>query len=98
MGSSFKSPELLGSVLKRLLKRYGLSDGIQQQEALLHWSDAAGEKIAEVSRPVRVEHGRIFVEVDNTVWRQEILLHKKQIIERLNKRFETEIIRELILV
>ena len=98
MGSSYKSPELLSSVLKNLLMRYGLSDGIHQQEALLLWPDAAGEKIAKVSRPLRIEHGRIFVEVDNTVWRQEILLHKKLIIERLNKRFENEIIKELILV
>ncbi len=97
-GNKLKEPELLGTVLKKLFKRYDLSDGIQQQDALELWKEVAGEKIAGISTAVSIEHGRIFVEVDNNVWRQEIQFQKKDFIKRFNEKLGNNSIKDIILV
>lgn len=45
--------------------------------------------------PVKVEKKRLFLNVENSVWRNELKFKEKEIIEKINNHFKTEIIKWL---
>jgi len=98
MKTSIKKPVRLDEVLDKLFVKLGISDGVKQQQAMLIWYDAVGETIAGVSTPERIEHGRMFVKVENGAWRQELHHYKHTIIGRLNKKLKKNVVKEIIFI
>jgi predicted nucleic acid-binding Zn ribbon protein len=76
----------IGEILADLAKSLGIAQKLSEQEAVVAWSDVVGEKIAQHSRAVRVDRGRLFVEVDSSVWVHELRFMKQKIMRELNNR------------
>ena len=89
-------PDSIGSILESLFESYGITDGVKQQQALNLWREIVGKTIADVTIPTKIEHGRMFVQVENPSWRQEITFYKQKIIKRLNKKLGKNIIKDII--
>ena len=66
--------EPIGKVLSKVICDLGLAKKLSEQRAVVEWSDVVGPKVAEHSRAMRVDQGRLFVEVDSSVWAQELTL------------------------
>lgn len=98
MASSFENPEPIEKVLSGLFSKLGIADGIKQQQAMLVWSEVVGPTIANISQPVRIEHGKLYVEIENNTWRHEIFYYKRQIINRLNKKLKRDIVKDIVFV
>ena len=98
MASSFKNPEPIEKVLSGLFSKLGIADGIKQQQAMIVWHEVVGPTIANISQPVRIEHGKLYVEIENNTWRHEIFYYKRQIINKLNKKLERDIVKDIVFV
>ncbi|MFC1563891.1 DUF721 domain-containing protein [candidate division KSB1 bacterium] len=96
MGTFKSKPESLGGILKKLFSDIGIDKSLKQQEAVLIWEEVVGDAISKVSTPESVEHGRLYVKVQNNVWKQEIHYHKLEIIKRINERLRKEVIKDII--
>jgi predicted nucleic acid-binding Zn ribbon protein len=93
-----KKPEQVGSIIDALIARLGLTETLIQHRAMLLWPSVVGNTISKATKPVRVEHGQIYVEVKSSAWRQEIHFHKRSIIENLNIRLKKRVIKDIIFV
>lgn len=51
----------------------------------LCWKAVVGELLAEKSHPFRYRDAILYVSVQNNSWMQELILHKKQLIEKCQK-------------
>lgn len=98
MGSSFKNPEPIEQVLNGLFSKLGIAEGIKQQQAMIVWPEVVGPTIANISLPVRIEYGKLYVEIENNTWRHEIFYYKRQIINKLNKKLEGDIVKDIVFV
>ncbi len=78
--------EPIGKVLEQVIADLGLAKRLHEQRAVVDWADIVGEKVARHSRAVRVDRGRLFVEVDSSVWAQELTLMKRSILREIGKR------------
>ena len=63
-----------------------LRSKLSEQRAVIEWAEIVGRKVAEHARAVRVDTGRLFVEVDSSVWSQELTLMKRGILRQINDR------------
>ncbi len=86
----------LGSALENFLKTSGLEKGVTQQQAIIIWNDIVGDAVGKNTEPESVEHGIIRVKVSNPTWRQELQFKKKEIIGKLNKELEQNIIKDIL--
>lgn len=43
--------------------------------------------------PVKVEKKRLFLNIENSVWRNELKIREKEITKKINNHFKTEIIK-----
>jgi predicted nucleic acid-binding Zn ribbon protein len=85
----------IGAPLKKFLKSAGLEKGIAQQGAMDIWADVVGESVSKKTETVGVGHGTLTVKTDTPAWRQELQFQKKQIIEKLNKKLNKKVIKDI---
>ncbi len=90
--------QLLGSNLTQMLERYGLAQRAKEIEALNLWPEVVGEKIASVTEAKDVREGRLFVRVQNSVWRNELYYLKQDFIQALNLRLGQSILYDIVFV
>ena len=88
----------LGSILNQVLERYGLAQRAKEIEALNLWPEVVGEKIASVTEAKDVREGRLFVSVQNSVWRNELYYLKPDFMQALNSRLGQNIVYDIVFV
>lgn len=87
--------EHIGGTLKKLIKKEGLENEINQQKAIDLWGEVVGQKIKENTEPLEVQFGVLIVKVKNSVWKQELQFQKEDIIKSLNKKLIKTTIKDL---
>ena len=87
--------EHIGGTIKKLLKKEGLENEINQQKAIDLWEEVVGQGIKENTEPIEVQFGVMTVRTKNSVWKQELQLQKADIIKSLNKKLIKTMIKDL---
>ncbi len=85
----------IGGFLKSTLHDLGVQEKIIEQHAMSKWREVVGPQIAASSKPERVRDGVLFVTCKSSMWSNELSLHKQDILKRLNKAVNKEIIKEI---
>lgn len=62
------------------------------------WQEAVGEAVARKAQPSRMQNGRLFVTVTNSVWMQEMQFYKGLIKNEVNQRLGTPLIKDVFFV
>jgi len=70
------------------MKHIGLDSKLQDLKILDAWEECVGTVIAKNSVPVELRKNKLFVSVENAVWRYELNSKKEDIINKLNKIFD----------
>jgi predicted nucleic acid-binding Zn ribbon protein len=87
--------EPIGKILAELIEKLGIASKMSEQRAVIEWAEIVGEKVAAHTRAVRVDKGRLFVEVDSPVWSQELTFMKRKIMREINRRIGREAIEHV---
>ena len=87
--------EHIGGTLKKLIKKEGLENEINQQKAIDLWEEVVGPKIKENTEPIEVQFDVLIVKVKSSVWKQELQFQKDDIIESLNRKLIKTKIKDL---
>ena len=82
-----KSSARVGEILPRVLELLGLDNRFEEVRLMQGWAEVVGPVVAKKSRPRMLKNGILFIEVENSVWMQELWFHQKQIIERIQKEY-----------
>jgi predicted nucleic acid-binding Zn ribbon protein len=82
-----KASAKVGEILPRVLELMGLDDKFEEAKLLQGWVDVVGPEIAKRSRPRMLRDGILFIEVENSVWMQELWFHQQKIIDRIREEY-----------
>ena len=85
----------LKKVLKDTLDKTGVKKNIEANETHLIWADVVGKKISKNVETREIKRGVLYLVAKTPVWRNEINLIKKKIIDKLNEKLKKDIIRDL---
>ncbi|MBI5402282.1 MAG: DUF721 domain-containing protein [Ignavibacteriae bacterium] len=66
------------------VKYLGLDEKLQEMKILEAWKECVGKTISEFSKPVEIKKNKLFVRVENAVWRFELSAKRNEIISKLN--------------
>ncbi len=89
--------ETIGSLIREWLRANNLEQKVQETSVPDYWVEIVGESVARQTEVERIDKGRMFVRVANAVWRKELSMRREEIRAKVNERFGTEIIKEIIL-
>ena len=85
----------IGKALKKFIQSSGLEKVLDQQKLIDLWDVVVGEKVCKNAKATSIEHGVLKVETSSPVWRQELHLQKKEIIDKLNNKLNKKIIKDI---
>ena len=80
------------NILKELLRRYGLTEDIYALYDI--WDKEAG-KISKQAKMMGKRGKTLLIRAENSVYKQEIRLRKKELIKKINGNFGKDIINEI---
>lgn len=70
---------------------------VRQWEAVTLWETVVGETIAKHTRADRIQYGKLYISVDSPAWRNELMFHKQELLEKLNSKLKDVKIKEIVL-
>lgn len=73
------------AMIRQFFERNGLGQEFREQEPLLFWPRVAGEPLARLTEPLRVNQGVLYIEVSNHVIAQELSLMKDVYVKKINE-------------
>ncbi|MBI1803339.1 MAG: DUF721 domain-containing protein [Ignavibacteriae bacterium] len=89
-------PKRIDAVIIDVLKDLGLQSKVRQYQVLDAWADIVGEQIAKVTQAERMSDGKLFVSVSRSTWRNELIYLKRELIARINKTMQNDIVKDII--
>ena len=90
--------EQIGNILKRYLSEIGIERPVLNYRAISVWPIVVGDRLSKVTHAKSIKNGKIFVQVDGALWRNEIIFSKQEIIEKLNCKLESNVVKDIIFI
>ena len=78
-----------------MLQHLGITRKLQQYGIITSWDSIVGEQIARVSVARRIENGVLFVDVKTASWRQELVMRKLEIMEKIHRAMGKKILKDI---
>ena len=79
-----RKPKELGEILPSIMQNL-CQKTEKEQEITEAWTRAAGETLAEHTRPVYIKEARLFVETDSSGWTHTAMMQRHLILDKLNR-------------
>ncbi|MFY1688935.1 DUF721 domain-containing protein [Plantactinospora sp. WMMB782] len=94
-GPDPRDPQLLGTVLARLVKARGWQQPAAEATVFGAWERVVGPDVAEHSRPVKLENGELTVEAESTAWATQLRLLAASLLRRIAAEVGHGVVRRL---
>ncbi|MBN1338615.1 MAG: DUF721 domain-containing protein [Bacteroidales bacterium] len=88
----------LGEAIKELLETYKLEGKLNEAKALQAWEATAGKIILKYTKSAFIKNGKLFLRIESSVIRNEILFSREKIINEINISVGAETVREIVLL
>lgn len=91
MAKPVKIKDALGGLFKSLK----IEKRVREAGAAHIWAETVGDDIDRVTQVVGVENGVLKVIVKDSVWRQELVMMKFEIVRKINDRLGEAVIKDI---
>jgi predicted nucleic acid-binding Zn ribbon protein len=88
----------LGEVIKDYLKALGLDKKMKEVSIINRWEEIIGRQIARATKDIYIDRGILFLKIDSSVIKNEILMIKKGLIKKINDETGEIIINDIVLI
>ena len=85
----------LKEVIEKLFKAYAWDGKMKELEVVKAWPELMGVAVANRTKEIRIQNKKLYLTIDSSVMREELLLGKQIIIQRLNDFAGQEIINDI---
>ena len=80
----------IGNIIDSLIKDLSHKGFAREIKISLLWNKAIGSILSQKAQINKLDKNILFVNVENNIWLQELVLQKSRIIHRINKKLLTQ--------
>lgn len=80
-----------------LIRQLGLNEAIIEQKIKSDWAELIGEIACTKIEVISLKSGILYLNSTASVWTNELNLRKAEIIHRINEKYNSEIVRNIII-
>lgn len=88
----------IGDAIQQLLSTFHIKSKFDEANLIASWERLAGKPIAKRTKKLYIRGKVLFIELESPSMKNDLNLHKRQIIEILQKEFGSEVISEIVLM
>jgi hypothetical protein len=74
----------LKEVIDKFLKAYAWDGKMKEMDVVAAWPQLMGIAVANRTKDIRIQNQKLYLTIDSSVMREELLLGKQIIIDRVN--------------
>ena len=87
----------LAEALNDYIKEMNLGDKLNEVSVINSWEETVGKAISSRTTKIYIKDHKLFVHLSSSVVRNELLMLREALREKLNKNAGSEVIKEIIL-
>ena len=87
----------IGQVIKKLIKNKNLSKRLDDLNVLDVWNNIIGKDLEKYIKSTKLVDDKLYVKLRSSIVRNEMSYKKTQLIQRINKKLNKEVIKDIIL-
>ncbi len=87
----------LSDVLKEYKKEMGIENRLREVELINSWEEIAGKAIARRTSRVYLKGGVLYIQLSSSVVRNELMMMRDTLIQRLNEKAGDELVKSVVL-
>ncbi|TDQ07657.1 DUF721 domain-containing protein [Pedobacter metabolipauper] len=80
----------------KMLKVYKLKGRFDETAVIAFWPELMGNAVANRTTQIYIAHNKLFIRVESSVIKNELLMVRTGIIQKINERAGTEVITDII--
>ncbi len=82
--------------LQQMLKVYKIKRKFDETAVVAAWPELVGKAVANRTKELFISDKKLFIRLESSVIRNELILMRSQIIERLNEKAGVVVVEELV--
>jgi predicted nucleic acid-binding Zn ribbon protein len=86
----------LKEAITKMLSVYRLRGKYDETGVVVHWPELMGTAVANRTTQIYVSNGKLFVRIESSVIKNELLMVRTGIIDKLNERAGAKVITEIV--
>ena len=87
----------IGQVIKKLIKNKKLSKRLDALIVLDVWNNIIGKDLEKYIKSTKLVDNKLYVKLRSSIVRNEMSYKKTQLIQRINKKLNKDVIKDIIL-
>lgn len=87
----------IGQVIKKLIKNKKLSKRLDALKVLDVWNNIIGKDLEKYIKSTKLVDDKLYVKLRSSIVRNEMSYKKTQLIQRINKKLNKDVIKDIIL-
>ncbi len=88
----------LKEAIEQLLKAYHIKDKFAENDVIAHWEDLMGKVIANRTTDIYIRDKKLFLRVNSSALKSELILMKSSLIQRVNERAGSVLVEDIVLL
>ena len=90
-------PLPVATLLRDMLKKYGLEPQIRFYQLIDHWEKLVGPQIAMHTLPAQLKFRKLTLHVDSSAWMNQLNYLKEELMEKINRELGQDWVKEVYL-
>jgi predicted nucleic acid-binding Zn ribbon protein len=87
----------LREAIEEFLSYYRLKTRLDESKAIESWEKIVGEAVARHTESLKIRKHILFIKVDSSVVRNELMYSRKKIIDSFNRAAGSKVIEDIVL-
>ncbi len=88
--------EAIGDILRQYLRQQGLESPLNEYRLIQGWSHVMGPIIARYTKDLTIRNQTLYIRISSPAVRQEILMQRQELTNRLNAYVGAQVITNII--
>jgi predicted nucleic acid-binding Zn ribbon protein len=86
----------LKEAIEQMLQVYKIKKRYEETGVAAHWPELVGKSVANRTKEIYVYDKKLFLRIESSVIKNELMLMRKQIIEKINEKAKETLVEDII--
>ncbi|PJJ83204.1 DUF721 domain-containing protein [Mucilaginibacter auburnensis] len=82
--------------LEQMLKVYKIKRRFDETAVVAHWPEIVGKAVANRTKELYINNKKLFIRIESSVIKNELILMRTQIIQKINEEAGDVLVEEII--
>lgn len=90
-----RKAEQVGDVVRAMLRQQGLEAPLNEYRLVESWTTVLGKAVERYTRDLYVSNQTLYVRLSSPVLKNELMMQRSQLVQRLNQAVGAQVITEI---